>query len=86
MIELIDNAIQLTVTILCGAAAGYLAATRRKQAYGILLCYYCVLSLGNLYWLVYDILTTYTPQIFYVSDLCWMASYMFLLMLVAGTD
>jgi hypothetical protein len=61
------------------------AARRRKQVYAILACYYGALAMGILYWLVYDIITSYTPKIFYVSDLCWMASYLFLLMLVTET-
>jgi hypothetical protein len=83
MVEIIDNAVQLAVTLACTGVSGCLALKRRKQAYTILTCYYGALAMGNLYWLVYDLITSYTPKIFYVSDLCWMASYLFLLMLVA---
>jgi len=86
MTEIIDNAVQLAVVLLCMAAAVVLAVKRRKQAYVILSCYYGALAMGNLYWLVYDIITSYTPKIFYVSDLCWMGSYLFLLMLVVETS
>ena len=82
MIEIIDNSVQLTATLCCALLAGRLAVRRKKQDYMTLACYYGALTLGNLYWLVYDILTSYTPKIFYVSDLCWVASYLFLLMLV----
>lgn len=85
MIEIIDNAVQLTVALFCTAAAGGLAVRRKKESYWILTCYYGALAMGLLYWLTYDLITSYTPKIFYVSDLCWMASYLFLLMLVAET-
>jgi len=85
MIEIVDNAVQLAVTLVCAGVSGSLALRRRKQAYTILACYYGSLSMGILYWLVYDLITSYTPKIFYVSDLCWMASYLFLLMLVTET-
>jgi len=85
MIEIIDNAVQLAVTLVCAGISGTLALRQRKQAYTILACYYGALTMGILYWLVYDLITSYTPKIFYVSDLCWMASYLFLLMLVTAT-
>jgi hypothetical protein len=69
------------VTLLCAGVSGCTRRSGRKQAYAILACYYGALAMGILYWLVYDLITSYTPKIFYVSDLCWMASYLFLLML-----
>jgi len=85
MVEIVDNAVQLAVTLSCAVVSGCLAEKRKRQAYAILTCYYGSLSMGILYWLVYDIITSYTPRFFYVSDLCWMASYLFLLMLVTET-
>ena len=85
MVEIIDNAVQLAVTLACTGVCGCLTLKRRKQAYTILTCYYGALAMGNLYWLVYDLITSYTPKIFYVSDLCWVASYLFLLMLAVET-
>lgn len=81
MVEIIDNCVQLAVLLFCMVYAGVLAARRGKQSYWILACYYGASSTGLLYWLVYDLITSYTPKIFYVSDLCWVASYLFLLML-----
>ena len=85
MVEITDNSVQLAVTLICAVIAGSLALKRRKQSYCILACYYGAFAMGLMYWLVYDIITSYTPKIFYVSDLCWMASYLFLLMLVVET-
>jgi hypothetical protein len=86
MIEILDNSVQLAVMAACSAVSWALASKRRRQAYAILACYYGSLSMGLLYWLAYDIITSYTPKIFYVSDLCWVSSYLFLLMLVTQTS
>ena len=85
MTEIIDNAVQLSVTLVCAVFSLCLFIKSRKQAYLILTCYYAAFSMGNIYWLVYDLITSYTPKIFYVSDLCWVAGYIFLLMLVTET-
>ena len=45
MTEIIDNAVQLAVVLLCMAAAVVLAVKRRKQAYVILSCYYGALAM-----------------------------------------
>ena len=85
MTEIIDNSVQFSVSCLCIIISAVLWVKRRKQAFVILTCYYGALAMGILYWLVYYIITSYTPKIFYVSDLCWVASYLFLLMLVEET-
>jgi hypothetical protein len=71
---------------ICTVLSAFLAAKHKKQSYVILACYYGTLVMGLLYWLSYDILTSYTPKIFYVSDLSWVGSYLFLLMLVTETS
>ncbi|MBS6313899.1 MAG: histidine kinase, partial [Firmicutes bacterium] len=38
-------------------------------------------ALGTLYWTLHLLLRQETPQVFYVSDLAWLASYVFLLSL-----
>ncbi|MEG2200093.1 MAG: histidine kinase [Anaerovorax sp.] len=81
MIEIIDNAVQLVVTTGCGVWAGILAFRRKSQRYAILACFYGTFALGLLYWLVYLVMNSYTPKIFYVSDLSWISSFLFLLML-----
>ncbi|MEG1176787.1 MAG: hypothetical protein RR951_06950 [Ruthenibacterium sp.] len=80
MIEIIDNAIQLFVTTGCALWAGTLAARRKSQSYFILACFYGTFALGLLFWLSYLVIMTDTPKIFYVSDLSWFASFLFLLL------
>ncbi|MEF9954156.1 MAG: histidine kinase [Clostridium sp.] len=81
MIEIIDNAVQLFVTADCALWAGTLAARRKSQSYFILACFYSTFALGLLFWLSYLVIMTYTPKIFYVSDVSWFASFLFLLLL-----
>ena len=45
MVEIIDNAVQLAVTLACTGVCGCLTLKRRKQAYTILTCYYGALAM-----------------------------------------
>ncbi|MEG0615654.1 MAG: histidine kinase [Oscillospiraceae bacterium] len=81
MIEIIDNAVQLFITAGCALWAIFLAVRKKSQSYFILACFYGTFALGLLFWLSYLAIMTYTPKIFYVSDLSWFASFLFLLLL-----
>jgi hypothetical protein len=81
MVEFFDNVSQFLVILLAGAGAGILFYKSRKQVYFLLACFYGTFALGTLYWTLHILLFDYTPQIFYVSELAWIASYMFLLTL-----
>ena len=81
MIELADYLMQLSA-----AAAGFCAALRRylrcrRQPWFLLACFYGTFALGTLYWTLHLLLRQETPQIIYVSDLAWTASFVFLLTL-----
>ncbi|MEG1984952.1 MAG: histidine kinase [Oscillospiraceae bacterium] len=81
MIEIIDNTVQLAVTAGCAMWAGIIAYRHKSQSYFILASFYVTFALGLLYWLLFLTLKGYTPKIFYVSDLSWVASFLFLLLL-----
>lgn len=81
MIELLDNFSQFLVTLLAAVGAGILFYKSRVQAYLLLTCFFGTFMLGTLYWTLHFFLFNYTPQIFYVSELAWIASSMFLLTL-----
>lgn len=81
MIEFWDYLLQFFAV-----AAGFCAALRaylksRRQPWFLLTCFYGTFALGTLYWTLHLLLRQETPQIFYVSDLAWLASYVFLLAL-----
>ena len=82
MLELWDYLVQFLVT-----ACGFCAALReyyraRRQPWFLLTCFYATFALGTLYWTLHLLLRQETPQVFYVSDLAWLASFVFLLALM----
>lgn len=81
MIELLDNFSQFLVTLIATIGAGLSFYKSSKQAYLLLTCFFATFMLGTLYWTLHFLMFNYTPQIFYVSELAWVASYMFLLTL-----
>ena len=81
MIEFIDNLIQLLVVLSGCVLSGIFYLKSRRQPYFLLCCFYGCFGLGLLYWLLYMILVTDTPSIFYVSDIGWISSFLFLLLL-----
>lgn len=81
MVELLDNASQFLVTLIAGVGAGILYYRSRRQEYFLLACFFATFSLGTLYWTLHVLLFFQTPQIFYVADLGWFASFLFLLTL-----
>lgn len=81
MVELLDNASQFIITLLAAISSGFLFYKSQKQLYFLLTCFFGTFSLGTLYWTLHMLLFKQTPQIFYVSELGWIASSIFLLTL-----
>ena len=81
MLELLDYLVQFLVTAygFCAALREYCRA--RRQPWFLLTCFYATFALGTLYWTLHLLLRQETPQVFYVSDLAWLASFVFLLAL-----
>ena len=81
MLELLDYLVQFLVTAygFCAALREYYRARRRP--WFLLTCFYATFALGTLYWTLHLLLRQETPQVFYVSDLAWLASFVFLLAL-----
>ena len=81
MLELWDYLVQFLVTAygFCAALREYYRARRRP--WFLLTCFYATFALGTLYWTLHLLLRQETPQVFYVSGLAWLASFVFLLAL-----
>ena len=79
--ELFSNFFQIAVTLLGFCMSGIRYLKDRKQAYFLLTCFYGCFALGSLYWTLYLLLFSETPQVFYVSEFGWVASVIFLSML-----
>ncbi len=81
MPEIVDNGLQLSGSLLGCIFSGILYVRSRRQSYFILNCFYGSFTLANLYWLLYTILITDAPPMFYVSEIGWTAGYFFLILL-----
>ena len=79
--ELISNLFQFAVTLLGFCLSGIWYLKDRKQIYFLLTCFYGCFALGSLYWTLYLLLFSETPQVFYVSEFGWIASVIFLYLL-----
>ena len=82
MLELWDYLVQFLATAygFCAALREYYRARRRP--WFLLTFFYAIVALGTLYWTLHLLLRQETPQVFYVSDLAWLASFVFLLALM----
>ena len=82
--ELINNLFQFAVTLLGFCLSGIWYLKDRKQTCFLLTCFYGCFALGSLYWTLYLLLFSETPQVFYVSEFGWIASVIFLYLLQYG--
>lgn len=82
MIEFLDYITQFAVTTAGFSVSLWRYRRERRQPWFLLTCFYGIFALGLLYWTLHLSLRRETPQIFYVSDLAWIASYVFLLTMV----
>lgn len=78
--ELFDNILQITCTAICTVWCGAVSINKKSQALSLLACFYLLYSMALLYWTLYLHIMNYTPKVFYVSDLSWVASFFFLLL------
>ena len=76
--ELIDNLLQFFTALLGFCLAGLSYRKNCGQAYFLLSCFYGCFALGALYWTLYLLLFSTTPQVFYVSEFGWISSAIFL--------
>lgn len=80
-LSVIDNAIQLLVMTGCGIYAAVLFLRRKEQVWFLLTCFYGAFALGLIYWLLFIVFRSGIPRFSPVSDLSWLASVLFLLVL-----
>ena len=85
MSEMIGNGLQFAVVAGLAVYSMIFFLRNRNQQYFILASFYGSFALGSGYWLIYFLKFSYTPQFFYVSDLSWIASYLFLVLLCVLT-
>lgn len=81
MVEFIDNLTQLLAALSGCVLSGVFYLRSRRQPYFLLCCFYGCFGFGLLYWLLYTLLVTNVPPMFYVSDIGWISCFLFLLLL-----
>ena len=82
LIEQVDNALQLIALVVCGLLTVFRSISTRNRIWVLLYMFYIVVTLGNLYWLLYLLLYKETPFYSYIPDFCWAAAYLSLLLLL----
>ena len=78
MAELIDNLIQFICVFVCGCYACFRTVTVRNYKWLLIMLFYVSFGMGLAYWVLYLVLFGSSPQVFFVSELSWTASYIFL--------
>lgn len=79
--ELWDNLFQAAVLGCASMAAGVSALRRKSRRCLILSLAYACFSMGTLYYVPSLAILGYTPRIFYVSEISWLAAWLFYLSL-----
>lgn len=77
--ELLDNLFQI-ILLFCSAAAAVILALRYKSRRLLILALaYACFAMGTTYYVLYLAITGIWPQVFYVSELSWLAAWLFYL-------
>ena len=76
--EILVNFIQLAITGTCTAIALHRAVVRDSRAWVLLGLFYATFFMGDLYWSLMLAFYGDTPSYFYVSEIGWYSSFLFL--------
>ncbi len=82
MIESHENALQIAVLAVCLAVSVSRAVITKKKEWILLSFFLGSWVLADLYWVTFLIFLDRTPDVFYVSQFSWYASYIFLFLLL----
>lgn len=80
--ELWDNLFQITALFIAMLAVGVLAVKHRSRRLVVLACDHGCFMLGTSFFTLHLSIMGDIPNIFYVSDIAWIAAYLFLLLLM----
>ena len=79
--EVIDNVFQVTVLLIASVVSLWLAVRHGEKRFLILSLAYACFSMETLYFVLYLAIFGKVPQVFYVAEISWWASYLFYLSL-----
>ena len=84
MIENIENIIQLVLTCACTVVSfRRIFFTPHRRAWLMIGLSSFAYFLGDLYWQLYLVFYAHTPPYSHIPDISWLASYMFLILLIS---
>ena len=81
--EISENTFQIIAMFAGMTIAGIVGFKYRSRRAIVLSCAYASFMLGTLFYTLHMTIIGDIPRIFYVSDISWMASYLFLLLLMS---
>lgn len=79
--EIIDNALQVMLLFICMLFCVYCTVRTQKREYLLLTGVYGCMAMGTTYYLLHLIIIGDVPQIFFVAEIAWIATYLFMLVL-----
>ena len=82
MIESLENSIQIAILLVCACISLVRAITQKSKTWTILVFFYVSVMLGDFYWVIYLIFYQKNPTLSLVPDLSWLASYLFLYLML----
>lgn len=77
--ELVDNLFQIVLLFCSAASAGILALRYRSRSLLILSLAHVCFAMGTTYYVLYLVIIGIWPQVFYVSEVSWLAAWLFYL-------
>ena len=86
MIETLENGAQLAAVTVCLFFSLRRLARGRERAFELLALFYTCYLLGDLYWQLHLHFYKQVPQVRYVSDVSWLASWLFLYCLLRNAS
>ncbi len=77
--ELVDNVFQIIWLFFASAISGLMAFRYKKRLFLTLSLAYACFSMGTLYYVLHLVIVGTVPQVFYVSEISWLAAWLFFL-------
>ena len=81
-LEIIDNAYQVTVLLICMLLSAWLGIRQKNRGFIMLSFGYGCFMMGTLFFVLYLAILGHVPQIFYTCEISWLAAYLFFLSLL----
>jgi hypothetical protein len=82
LFEQIENGFQLTVLLLMTVISIYKSLKTENETWSLMAMFFGAVTLGNIYWFLYMMFYRETPYYGFISDFCWVAAYLFMILML----